>query len=190
MSITEEKRKELVEKYNFENNLSASSMLKMPKLSLEDRKDLFITYDFIPFPKNSVSLIAAAGGSGKTFLSIIVACEHILKEHTKGRSSKVLLWLSEDADYIVADRLTEKISKEIQKLEQKRDEALKKIEADFKAKKEEVFEKTLSKTVQDILKKNGIKISKVEEEIESEIEQEVEENENKFGSIASQFYSR
>jgi replicative DNA helicase len=101
----EEKRNEILEKYKLGSKVSASSMLKMPKLTLEDRKQLFITHDFIPFPKNSVSLIAAAGGSGKTFLSIIVACEHVLKEHRKGNSSKVLLWLSEDADYIVADRL-------------------------------------------------------------------------------------
>ena len=101
----QQKREEVLEKYKLAQKVSAKDMLKMPSLTLEDRKNLFITNDFIPFPRNSVSLIAAVGGSGKTFLSIIVACEHILKEHKKGKISKVLLWLSEDPDYVVADRL-------------------------------------------------------------------------------------
>lgn len=105
MNKKEEQRSEILEKYKLGEKVSASDILRMPSLTLEDRKNLFITHDFIPFPKNSVSLIAAMGGSGKTFLSIIVACEHILKEHEKGKSSKVLLWLSEDPNYVVADRL-------------------------------------------------------------------------------------
>ena len=114
----------------------------------------------------------------------------ILGENATGKQVDIVFALVD----FQAESLTEKIEKEIQKLEAKKDEALKKIETDFKAKKEEVFEKTLSKTVNDILKKNGIKIPKTETEneknVEQEVETEVEENENKFGSIASQFYSR
>ena len=105
MNKKEEIRKETLEKYKLGEKVSASDMLRMPNLTMKDRKGLFITYDFIPFPRNAVSLIAAMGGSGKTFLSIIVACEHILKEYEQGKNSKVLLWLSEDPDYVVADRL-------------------------------------------------------------------------------------
>ncbi len=107
MSKVEEQKTEIINKYNLNSAVSGLDMFNKPRLTMEDRKNLFITYDFIPFPRNSVSLVAATGGSGKTFLTINVACEHILKEYYEyGRESKVLLWLSEDADYIVSDRLS------------------------------------------------------------------------------------
>ncbi len=95
---------DIIKKYNMDSAVSASKMLARKELSLEDRVELFITPKYIPFPRNSVSIIAAEGGSGKTFLSIIEACEYVLSEYEKGKDPKVLLWLSEDPDYIVADR--------------------------------------------------------------------------------------
>ena len=88
--------------------------------------------------------------------------------------------------------LKEKISKEIQKLEEKKVEAIKKIETDFEKKSEEVFARTLTKTVQDILKKNGIKISQVvEEKVEENETEAVGETEEKSETNFSQsFYNR
>ena len=83
--------------------------------------------------------------------------------------------------------LTEKISSEIKKLEQKRDETIKKIESDFKIKSEETFEKILNRTVQDILKKNGIQIkTKVDQVVDSEKEKDLSEFETHTDSYSSQ----
>ena len=85
--------------------------------------------------------------------------------------------------------LKEKILKEVKKLEEKKVEALKKIEIDFEKKSEEVFDRTLTKTVQDILKKNGIKISQVvKEESETEVVGETEEKSET--NFSQGFYNR
>jgi len=91
-----------------------------------------------------------------------------------------------------SETLKEKISKEVQKLEEKKIEALKKIETDFEKKSEEVFDRTLTKTVQDILKKNRIKISQVvKEKVEESETEAVGETEEKSETNFSQgFYNR
>ena len=78
--------------------------------------------------------------------------------------------------------LEKKISTEIQKLEQKKEESLKKIENDFKEKSSEIFDKLLTKTVQSILKKNGIKIETEVEEKEEEGETEIDSTPNTYSS--------
>jgi len=86
------------------------------------------------------------------------------------------------------EELEEKISTEIQKLEQKKEESLKKIERDFKEKSSEIFDKLLTKTVQNILKKNGIKIEAEVEEKEEEVEREIDSTPNAYSS--QQIYQR
>ena len=102
-----------------------------------------------------------------------------------------------------SEKISDSISKEIEKLKEKKEQALKKIEQDFKDKSGKVFDSILDKTVQSILKKNGIKIEKNDNDFESELEtvnkQEVEENlnqnylenENSFEQNSSQnFYQK
>lgn len=66
--------------------------LKIRRLSEIEGKDAeFIGKSFLPFPKNSVSMIVAGGGVGKTFLLIQTAMRIIDEDRLK-----VFMWLTED----------------------------------------------------------------------------------------------
>jgi len=51
----------------------------------------FILENFLPIPKNAVTLLSASGGTGKTRLSLVMADRHIQKT-----GENVSLWLTED----------------------------------------------------------------------------------------------
>ena len=51
----------------------------------------FVIKDYLPLPKNAVTLLSAKGGIGKTRLSLIMA-DRFIKENNQ----KVALWLTED----------------------------------------------------------------------------------------------
>ena len=52
----------------------------------------FYLRDFLPLPKQAITLISASGGSGKSFLCLQLAMRLI----NSGEAKRVLLWLSED----------------------------------------------------------------------------------------------
>jgi len=67
-------------------------MLELKPLSkVQAIRANFILEDFMPIPKNAVTLLSATGGTGKTRLSLLMADRHI--QHT---NEKVALWLTED----------------------------------------------------------------------------------------------
>ncbi len=51
----------------------------------------FVCKEWLPFPKNAVSLVTAGGGVGKSFLLLQAAMRMVLDDH-----QKVFMWLSED----------------------------------------------------------------------------------------------
>lgn len=65
-------------------------------IQIEPRMPEFYLKDFLPIPKNAITMISAAGGSGKTFLAIQIAIRFVQEEIHEFNDSKVLLWLSED----------------------------------------------------------------------------------------------
>jgi len=70
----------------------------------------FILMDFMPIPKNAVTLLSASGGVGKTRLSLVMADRHI-----QGTGEKVALWLTEDYPGQVRNSVDEMIKENIMK---------------------------------------------------------------------------
>lgn len=95
------------------------SSLKIHRLSEIEGKDAeFICKSFLPFPKATVSMVAAGGGVGKTFLLIQTAMRIIDEENLK-----VFMWLTEDKVEISKKRAeliaTKILEKDIQKYDNK-----------------------------------------------------------------------
>lgn len=62
-------------------------------------KQEFILKDFIPMPKYTLTLLSSQGGSGKSFLSLQMACKYIELEN-----KNVGAWYSEDEAPFIKDR--------------------------------------------------------------------------------------
>ena len=66
--------------------------LNFKYLSEVSRQDAsFILENFLPIPKNAVTLLSASGGTGKTRLALLMADRHI-----RNTGENVALWLTED----------------------------------------------------------------------------------------------
>lgn len=61
----------------------------------------FILREWLPIPKNTVSLLTAPGGSGKTWAVLQIAARYSISN----KSSKTFLWLSEDPKSLSKSRL-------------------------------------------------------------------------------------
>jgi len=70
---------------------------------IEDKQIEFWIKDWLPIPKNSITMLTAKGGTGKTFSAIQIA-QRIAKEDSK---ANVLLWLSEDPLAVIKKRATD-----------------------------------------------------------------------------------
>jgi replicative DNA helicase len=67
-------------------------LLNLKKLSdIKPHRARFILEDFVPIPRNAVTMLSSRGGVGKTTLSLLMASKHIEKT-----GENVALWLSED----------------------------------------------------------------------------------------------
>ena len=71
-------------------------------------KQDFILIDFLPIPKNTICMISAKGGMGKTNLSLIISSEYV-REH----SGNVALWLTEDEEGNVKHRINTLVENKI-----------------------------------------------------------------------------
>ena len=65
------------------------------------KEPVFLCKDWLPIPQNTLTMISAPGGTGKSFLSIQLAIRIIAENPGK----KVLLWLSEDPLFYTKDRI-------------------------------------------------------------------------------------
>lgn len=68
----------------------------------------FICKTWLPFPKKTVSLISAPGGSGKSWMVLQLMMRHLIESP----SSKAFAWLSEDPTGLTAHR-AEKIARSV-----------------------------------------------------------------------------
>jgi replicative DNA helicase len=76
--------------------------------SIEAEEADFICKSWLPFPKKTVSLISAPGGSGKSWMVLQLMMRHLVDSPT----SKAFAWLSEDPTGLTAHR-AEKIASSI-----------------------------------------------------------------------------
>ncbi len=88
------------------------------------REPSFYCEDWLPIPKNTLTMISAPGGTGKSFLSIQLAIRII----AKNPNSKVLLWLSEDPLYYTKDRIDKIFNRIVPHLQDKKEEILNNID--------------------------------------------------------------
>jgi len=72
---------------------------------IQAKEPSFYCKDWLPIPKNTLTMISAPGGTGKSFLSIQLAIRIIQELLRNGNNQKVLLWLSEDPLYLTKDRI-------------------------------------------------------------------------------------
>ena len=88
-------------------NESSIELFKMSPASFIEAKDSdFITKNFIPVPKKTVTIFSAGGGTGKTSLLLQLAM-HYLYEN---QDDKAFCWLSEDPLGLTKHRLNNVIS--------------------------------------------------------------------------------
>lgn len=83
--------------------------------TIEEQNTEFICKDWLPFPKRTVSMITAPGGTGKSWLVLQLGLRIIKEDITK----KVFLWLSEDPAGLSKNR-SEKILSDILNLDLKK----------------------------------------------------------------------
>ncbi|RBQ32280.1 hypothetical protein CRU92_00790 [Arcobacter sp. FW59] len=70
-------------------------------LIIPEKEPKFYLKDWLPIPLGTITIISAQGGTGKTWIAVQVALRFIL-ENPK---LKVFLWLSEDLESIVKNRM-------------------------------------------------------------------------------------
>jgi len=91
---------------------------------IQAKEPKFYCKDWLPIPKNTLSMISAPGGTGKSFLSIQLAIR-IIAENPNHR---VLLWLSEDPLFYTKDRIDKIFNRILPNLLDKKEEILKNID--------------------------------------------------------------
>jgi len=91
---------------------------------IQAREPQFYCAEWLPIPKNTLTMISAPGGTGKSFLSIQLAIRIIAEnpEH------KVLLWLSEDPLFHTKDRIDKIFERIMPHLLDKKEEILDQID--------------------------------------------------------------
>lgn len=93
---------------NFRQSHSSELFETSDITSIEAEEADFICKSWLPFPKKTVSLISAPGGSGKSWLVLQLMMRHLIDSPT----SKAFAWLSEDPTGLTAHR-AEKIASSI-----------------------------------------------------------------------------
>ncbi len=91
---------------------------------IQAKEPSFYCSQWLPIPKNTLTMISAPGGTGKSFLSIQLAIR-IIAENPK---HKVLLWLSEDPLYYTKDRIDKIFNRIVPHLIDKKEQILNNID--------------------------------------------------------------
>jgi replicative DNA helicase len=88
---------------------------RMPVISaltnVKEEETEFILKEWLPFPKNTVSLVTAPGGSGKSWIILQLATRFC----NANKSNKAFLWLSEDPEGLSLSRFN-KIASSVLKM--------------------------------------------------------------------------
>ena len=72
-------------------------------INIEAKEPEFYCKQWLPIPKGTITMISAPGGTGKTWLIVQLALRFILENPNK----KVFLWLSEDLESIIKNRMSD-----------------------------------------------------------------------------------
>jgi len=128
-------------------------MIKIKKLvtkanEIKAKEPQFFCSDWLPIPRNTLTMISAPGGTGKSFLSIQLAIRII----AKNPEAKVLLWLSEDPLFLTKDRINKIFNRILPNLLDKKEEILKNIDI-IGAEQETIYFKKLEKKEREELEK-------------------------------------
>jgi len=91
---------------------------------IQAKEPQFYCKEWLPIPKNTLTMISAPGGTGKSFLSIQLAIR-IIAENPEHR---VLLWLSEDNLFYTKDRINKIFERIMPHLLEKKRKILKQID--------------------------------------------------------------
>ena len=91
---------------------------------IDAREPSFYCSQWLPIPRNTLTMISAPGGTGKSFLSIQLAIRII----AENPSHRVLLWLSEDPLYYTKDRINKIFERIVPHLIDKKEEILANID--------------------------------------------------------------
>jgi replicative DNA helicase len=91
---------------------------------IKAKEPSFYCKEWLPIPKNTLTMISAPGGTGKSFLSIQLAIRII----AENPNSRILLWLSEDPLYLTKDRINKIFNRITPHLIDKADEILNNID--------------------------------------------------------------
>lgn len=94
---------------DFEKKISYDKRLPKPKHYSEivEKEAEFILSEWMPIPKNTVSLITAPGGTGKSWLALQIAARFCMMD----KNSSAFLWLSEDPLSLSKSRLATILTK-------------------------------------------------------------------------------
>lgn len=94
-----------------ENSASVNKRLPNPTAidDVIEEESEFILKNWLPFPKKTVSLVTAPGGSGKTWALLQVAARFCLEDE----NNRAFLWLSEDPKSLSKARLRKILDKVI-----------------------------------------------------------------------------
>ena len=94
-----------------ENSASVNKRLPNPTAidDVVEQESEFILKNWLPFPKKTVSLVTAPGGSGKTWTLLQVAARFCLEDE----NNRAFLWLSEDPKSLSKARLRKILDKVI-----------------------------------------------------------------------------
>lgn len=82
--------------------------------NITEEETEFILKEWLPFPKNTVSLVTAPGGSGKSWIILQLATRFC----NTNKSNKAFLWLSEDPEGLSVSRFN-KIASSVLKMNEK-----------------------------------------------------------------------
>lgn len=81
-------------------NKSISIISKTSLIKCEEADAQFYCRDWLPIPRGTISMIAAPGGTGKTWIVLQLALRFLIENPNK----KVFLWLSEDRPSLIKNR--------------------------------------------------------------------------------------
>lgn len=87
-----------------EEEIRQNGIVTINKTSILDIKESepeFFCKTWLPIPKGTISILSAPGGTGKTWLICQIAMRIVMED----KNTKVFLWLSEDLDGIVKNRM-------------------------------------------------------------------------------------
>ena len=87
-----------------QEQIRANGLININKnsvLDIQEKEPEFYLKNWLPIPLGTITIISAPGGTGKTWLTVQLALRFTLEQ----RNKKIFLWLSEDLESIIKNRM-------------------------------------------------------------------------------------